>query len=83
MAELDSRIMGCEDRACSYPSNAWECPVGHSVSGYTYYLKITPEMLGRDVKLYLLEMTECAADCVLSVHLCELNDCREGLEIDF
>ena len=83
VAELDGKLIGCEDRAVSYPSNAWECPVTHKDRGYTYYLTVKPEMLGKELKLYLLEMTEEAAECSLSVHLCEPNDCREGIEIDF
>ncbi len=83
VAELNGMFSGCEARAASYPSNPWECPVTHADRGYAYYLGIKSEMLGRHIKLHMIEMTEEAGKCDLSVYLCEPNDCREGIEIDF
>ncbi len=79
VAELDGVLLGCEERSMSYPSNPWECPVAEGNEGYCYYLNIRPDMLGRTLRVHLLEMTEEAADCSLSIHLCERNDCREGI----
>lgn len=83
VAELDGKLYGCPDRSVSYSANAWECPVSRADSLYTYYLPIAPEMLGREVKLYLLEMTEEASRVGVEVYLCEPHDAREGIVTEF
>jgi hypothetical protein len=55
-ARLDGKPMGCPDRAPSFESNTWEHRVDSNCqSNYTYYLPVTPAMLGR--KLDLLALT--------------------------
>ena len=79
VAELDGKLYGCPDRACSYLVNSWECGTDAADECYTYYLPISEEMRGRELTLHLIEMTEKCADLDVSVHLCESHSEREGI----
>ena len=83
VAEIGGRLMGCPDRAPSYPSNAWECPSRRTDSGYTYFLPVTKDMLDKEIKIHIIECSESCRECDLNVHLCEPNDCRDGIISEF
>jgi hypothetical protein len=55
-ARLDGKPIGCPDRAPSFDSNMWEHGVANCQSNYTYYLPITPAMLGRKLDLVALTL---------------------------
>ncbi len=79
VAELDGKLYGCADRAPSYMSNVWECGVRKVNSNYTYYLDVAPEMLGRELKLHVIEMTEVCAGAEIDIHLCQRNYDLDGV----
>ncbi|MBR6807249.1 MAG: hypothetical protein IKM46_02585 [Clostridia bacterium] len=83
VAELDGKLYGCPDRSASYPVNSWECSATDADSNYTYYLPITNEMKGRDLKLHVIEMTEACAKLVYDVFVCESHDERDGIVSNF
>jgi hypothetical protein len=58
-ARLDGRPIGCPDRAVSFDSNLWENDGGgvrHTSRNYTYFLPVTPEMIGRPLDLIVLTL---------------------------
>jgi hypothetical protein len=56
-ARLDGKPIGCPDRAPSFDSNTWEHKVDTNCqSNYTYYLPITPAMIGRRLDLVALTL---------------------------
>lgn len=64
--KVDGEYVGCPDRAPSYPSNTFECPVRRTDSNYTYYVPLTPDMKGKKIEAWVLAM----------------RDDPEGMEID-
>lgn len=48
------RPVGAPSRAMSYLSNAWEYGVPQTVSGYTYYVPVTKEMVGKPIDVVVL-----------------------------
>jgi len=54
--KIDGEYVGCPDRAPSYPSNTWECPVRQTDSNCTYYLPLTEDMKGKKIEAYVLTM---------------------------
>ena len=57
-ARLHGRALGCPDRAPSFDSNVWEHDgaIHHIARDYTYYLPVTPEMVGADLDLVALTL---------------------------
>jgi len=68
-AMLDGKLIGCNDRAASFPVNNWEHIVSKSETGYTYYLPLTPDMAGKQMSVYTLQANENPITC--DVYLCE------------
>ncbi len=83
VSEIDGKLYGCPDRASSYPVNSWECSAADADSSYTYYLPVTEEMKGREVKLHLIEMTDNCAELPVVTYLCEDHSERDGLVTEF
>ena len=52
--KIDGEYVGCPDRAPSYASNTWECPVNRTDGNYTYYLPLTPDMKGKSIEAWVL-----------------------------
>jgi len=52
--KIDGKYVGCPDRAPSYASNSWECPVRRTNGNYTYYLPLSPDMEGKTIEAWLL-----------------------------
>lgn len=53
-AECEGMPIGFNDRARTFPINAWEHGASATDRGYTYYLALTPDLLGKKVKLTAL-----------------------------
>lgn len=56
--KIDGEYVGCPDRAPSYHSNTWECPVRDKDLNYTYYLPLTPDMKGKKIEAFVMEMSD-------------------------
>lgn len=52
--KIDGRYVGCPDRAPSFNSNTWEYLNHLTRSGYTYYLPLSPEMVGKQIEATVL-----------------------------
>ena len=79
VGELDGKLYGCPDRAASYPVNSWECGVTDADSSYTYYLPVTDEMKGREVKLHVIELNDKCESLEALAYLCESHNERDGI----
>jgi hypothetical protein len=57
-ARLTGRLIGCPDRAPSFNSNVWEHDgaLRHAGRDYTYYLPVTPDMIGMTVDVVALTL---------------------------
>jgi hypothetical protein len=51
---VDGKILGAADRAPSYPVNPWEYPVRKTEGNYTYFIPVTPEMVGKKCEVVVL-----------------------------
>ncbi len=54
--KIDGEYVGCPDRATSYRSNTWECPVRDKDHNYTYYLPLTQDMKGKNMEAFVMQM---------------------------
>jgi len=50
--KIDGEYVGCPDRAPSFQCNPWESNVCGSDRGYTYYLPLTKDMIGKKIEAY-------------------------------
>lgn len=50
--KVDGSYVGCPDRAPSYPSNVWEHRLARTDGNYTYYVPITPDMIGKTIEAF-------------------------------
>ena len=50
----DGRHIGAFDRATSFPSNPWEFVNSKRDGNYTYYFRITPDMIGAEMEVVVL-----------------------------
>jgi hypothetical protein len=64
---MGDHYIGSPRRSPSYPSNAWEGPVVHRDSHYTYYIPITQEMIGKPLELFVLAFDPANLDFTPSV----------------
>ncbi len=51
---VNGKPVGAPDRSLSYKSNAWEYPVPRAESNYTYYIPLTPDMIGAKIDAVVL-----------------------------
>ncbi len=51
---MGESYVGAPRRSPSFPSNTWECPVRQVNGNYTYYIPVTPEMVGRELEIIVL-----------------------------
>jgi len=56
--KVGDRYLGAPDRAAAYPSNTWEYVNARRDRGYTYYLPVTDNMIGRELDVYVLAYDE-------------------------
>ncbi len=51
---VDGRLVGAPERAVAFPSNTWEYPVHAADSNYTYFVPLTPDMIGAEIEAVVL-----------------------------
>jgi hypothetical protein len=60
--KVDGKLIGCPDRAPSYPSNTWEYCNARRDGNYTYYVPVTRDMIGKPIDAYVLAYDEEKTD---------------------
>jgi hypothetical protein len=61
-ARVGGTPVGCPDRAPSFPSNTWEYCNARRDSNYTYYIPVVPDMIGKEVEVFVLSYDEEKTD---------------------
>ena len=56
--KINNQIIGCPDRAPSFPSNTWEYVNARRDKNYTYYIPVTKEMIGQPIDVFVLAYDE-------------------------
>jgi hypothetical protein len=51
---VDGKIVGPSDRAPSFPVNPWEYPVRKTEGNHTFFIPVTPEMVGKKCEVVVL-----------------------------
>ena len=80
-AMINGQPAGFPERAPSYPSNVWEHLVRLQDHDSTYFMDITPDLVGQEIEVYALFNTELH-DCDVKVYLCPKHDAQEGIVIE-
>ena len=80
-AVIDGTLAGFPERAPSYPSNVWEHLVRLQDHDNTYFMDITPDLVGKTIEVYALFNTDLH-DCDVKVYLCPKHDAQEGIVIE-
>jgi hypothetical protein len=52
---IDGKPTGAPDRSVSYPADVWEFQVAKMSTGYTYYVPLTPDMIGKPIDAVVLK----------------------------
>lgn len=52
--KVDGKLVGCPDRASSFPANTWEYVNARRDRNYTYYAPVTRDMIGKNIEVYVL-----------------------------
>jgi hypothetical protein len=60
--KVDGKLVGCPDRAPSFPSNTWEYCNARRDRNATYYVPITQDMIGKPIEAYVLAYAEGKTD---------------------
>lgn len=55
----DGKYIGAPDRSTSFPCNAWEHGVVKSHSNYTYYIPLSPDLVGKKCEIVILGNAGC------------------------
>jgi len=85
VAEMDGKLLHFPSRAPSYNANVWECDAYFAMNsweGYTYYLPVTEDMIGRELKVYALFMNEDECDMPVDIRLCDANNEKSGIIVN-
>ena len=80
-AVIDGTLAGFPDRAPSYPSNVWEHLVRLQDHDNTYFMEITPDLVGKAIDVYALFSTD-QNDCDVKVYLAPKHDGEEGVVVE-
>ncbi len=80
-AKIDGQPAGFPERAPSYPSNVWEHLVRLQDHDNTYFMDITPDLVGREIEVYALFNTDLH-DCDVKAYLCPKHTEQEGIVIE-
>jgi len=59
---VGGRLVGAPDRSVSYPTNVWEFRVEPKAENYTYYVPVTPEMIGQKIEVVVLGLNKDMLD---------------------
>ncbi len=51
---VDGRYVGAPDRAPSYPVSPWENPASLTSGNYSYFIPVTPDMVGKSCELVVM-----------------------------
>ncbi|HEX3134873.1 MAG TPA: discoidin domain-containing protein [Planctomycetota bacterium] len=75
--------IGCPDRAVSFDCNPWEYDgrVRQAASGYTYYLPVTAEMIGKPIDLVVLTLTGGSDDYRAEAWISPGSEYRADVEL--
>jgi len=65
--KVNGLLIGCPDRAPSFPSNTWEYVNARRDKNYTYYVPITKEMIGQSIEIFVLAYNEEKIDLTPTV----------------
>jgi hypothetical protein len=82
-ARSDGKIVGCPDRAVSFDCNPWEYDgrIRQVDSGYTYYLPVTAEMIGKPLELVVLTLAGGSDDYRAEAWITPGPEYRPGMEL--
>jgi hypothetical protein len=53
---VGNTYVGATRRAPSFPSNTWECPVRRTDRNTTYFIPLTPDMIGQELEVVVLNL---------------------------
>lgn len=70
VAEIAGRLLPFPDRASAYRSNIWEHYVLARNANYTYYLPLSADMSGKEIKVHTLLCNPEKTDVHCDVYLC-------------
>ena len=85
LCAIDGKPVHFPSRAPSYNANVWECDAYYAMNsweGYTYYLPVTEDMIGREIKLYGLFINEGKCDMDVVTYLCDGNNEKQGIVVE-
>lgn len=85
VAEIDGKYISFPRRSPSYNANIWECYAAFAMAAekcYTYFLPVTEDMIGKDIKIHTLFMNEGKTDMDTVVYLCDANNKKTGIEVE-
>jgi len=60
--KVGGKLLGCPDRAPSFPSNTWEYVNARRGKNYTYYVPITKAMVGKPIEAFVFAYAENKVD---------------------
>lgn len=80
-AKVNGQLAGFPERAPSYPSNIWEHLVRLQDHDNTYFMDITPELVGREIEVYALFNTD-EHDCDVKAYLCPKHVELDGVVVE-
>ncbi len=53
-AKIGENYIGANDRASSFPSNAWEFMTARRDNNYTYYIPLDKSMIGKEIEVFVM-----------------------------
>jgi len=80
--KVNDQIIGCPDRAPSFPSNTWEYVNARRDKNYTYYVPITKEMIGQPIDVFVLAYDEEKLDLSPTVWQTAYPTPHENIELE-
>jgi len=76
--KIGDRYIGAPERAAAFPSNTWEYVNARRGRGYTYFVPITKEMIGREIDMHVLGYDEDHTDLAPVVWLIPASAAPSG-----
>ena len=80
--KVNDLLIGCPDRAPSFPSNTWEYVNARRDKNYTYYVPITREMIGQPIDVFVLAFNEEKLDLSPTVWQTAYPTPHERIELE-